>query len=305
LCGYSPVNVKSNERGVLSADTIAAVMDDETAGIMVTNPNTLGFFEENIREIAEIVHDKGGLVYADGANMNAMLGIVSMSEVGIDVLHLNLHKTFSTPHGGGGPGAGPICVRKHLEPYLPTPRIVDDNGEYHLSYDFPSSIGKLHAFYGNWGIIIRAYSYILSLGADLKKVSQLAVLNANYIKEKLKDTLQLAYDRPCMHECVFSDKLQAPLKITTLDMVKRLIDYGFHPPTIYFPLVVHGAIMIEPTETECKEDLDLFVEAFKEVVREAGEDPERLYKAPWRTKVRRLDETGAARNPRLTCGGGN
>ncbi len=304
LCGYSPVNVKSNERGVLSADTIAEFMDDETAGIMVTNPNTLGFFEENIREIAEIVHAKGGLVYADGANMNAMLGIVSMGEVGIDVLHLNLHKTFSTPHGGGGPGAGPICVRKHLEPFLPVPRIVDDNGEYHLSYDFPSSIGKLHAFYGNWGIIVRAYSYILSLGADLKKVSQLAVLNANYIKEKLKDTLHLAYDRPCMHECVFSDKLQAPLKITTLDMVKRLIDYGFHPPTIYFPLVVHGAIMIEPTETECKEELDLFVEAFKEVVREAGEDPERLYKAPWRTKVRRLDETGAARNPRLTCGAG-
>ena len=280
LCGYSPVNVKSNERGVLSADTIAAVMDDETAGIMVTNPNTLGFFEENIKEIAEIVHAKGGLVYADGANMNAMLGIVSMGEVGIDVLHLNLHKTFSTPHGGGGPGAGPICVRKHLEPFLPAPRILEDNGKYYLSYDFPSSIGKLHAFYGNSGIIVRAYSYILSLGPELKKVSQLAVLNANYIKEKLKDTLHLAYDRPCMHECVFSDKLQAPLKITTLDMVKRLIDYGFHPPTIYFPLVVHGAIMIEPTETECKEELDLFVEAFKEVVREAGEDPERLYNAP-------------------------
>jgi glycine dehydrogenase subunit 2 len=300
LCGYSPVNVKSNERGVLSADTIAGVMDDETAGIMVTNPNTLGFFEDNIKEIAEIVHAKGGLVYADGANMNAMLGIVSMGEVGIDVLHLNLHKTFSTPHGGGGPGAGPICVRKHLEPFLPVPRILEDNGEYYLSYDFPSSIGKLHAFYGNSGIIVRAYSYILSLGPGLKKVSQLAVLNANYIKEKLKDTLHLAYDRPCMHECVFSDKLQAPLKITTLDMVKRLIDYGFHPPTIYFPLVVHGAIMIEPTETECKEDLDLFVEAFKEVVREAGEDPERLYNAPWRPKVRRLDETSAARNPRLT-----
>ena len=304
LCGYSPVNVKSNEKGVLSADVIAAVMDDETAGIMVTNPNTLGFFEENIREIAEIVHAKDGLVYADGANMNAMLGIVSMGDLGIDVLHLNLHKTFSTPHGGGGPGAGPICVRKHLEPFLPVPRIIEDNEKYHLSYDFPLSIGKLHAFYGNTGIIIRAYSYILSLGPELKKVSQLAVLNANYIKEKLKDTLQLAYDRPCMHECVFSDKLQASLKVTTLDMVKRLIDYGFHPPTIYFPLVVPGAIMIEPTETESKEDLDLFVEAFKEIVTEAEEDPERLYNAPYRTKVRRLDETSAARNPRLTCGDG-
>ena len=212
LCGYSPVNVQSNERGVLSAGTIAAAMDDETAGIMVTNPNTLGFFEENIEEIAEIVHAKGGLVYADGANMNALLGIVSMGDIGIDVLHLNLHKTFSTPHGGGGPGAGPICVREHLEPFLPVPRIIDDNGRYRLSYDFPSSIGKLHAFYGNTGIMIRAYSYILSLGPELKKVSQLAVLNANYIKEKLGDTLHLAYDRPCMHECVFSDKLQAPLR---------------------------------------------------------------------------------------------
>ena len=304
LCGYSPVNVKSNEKGVLSADAVSAVMDDETAGIMVTNPNTLGFFEENIEKIVETVHSKGGLVYADGANMNALLGIASMGDMGVDVLHLNLHKTFSTPHGGGGPGAGPICVRKHLEPFLPVPRILDENGRYSLSHDFPSSIGKLHAFYGNTGIIIRAYSYILSLGPELEKVSRLAVLNANYIKEKLKDTLHLAYDRPCMHECVFSDKLQAPLKITTLDMVKRLIDFGFHPPTIYFPLVVNGAIMIEPTETECKEDLDLFIEAFKEVVKEAGEDPELLYNAPWRTKVRRLDETRAARNPRLTCGDG-
>ena len=205
---------------------------------MVTNPNTLGFFEENITEIAEIVHARGGLVYADGANMNAMLGIVNMGGLGIDLLHLNLHKTFSTPHGGGGPGAGPICVKKHLEPYLPVPRIMESNGKHSLSWDFPSSMGKLHAFYGNTGIMIRAYSYILSLGPELKKVSQLAVLNANYIKEKLKGILHLPYDRPCMHECVFSDRLQAPLKITTLDMVKRLIDYGFHPPTIYFPLVV-------------------------------------------------------------------
>jgi len=250
LCGYSPVNVKSNERGVLSAETIAEVMDEQTAGIMVTNPNTLGFFEENIRKIAEIVHAKDGLVYADGANMNALMGIVSTGDIGVDVLHLNLHKTFSTPHGGGGPGAGPVCVAKRLEPFLPVPRVLKKDEKYFLSEDFPQSIGKLHAFYGNVGIMIRAYSYIMSLGAELKKVSQLAVLNANYIKERLKGILHLPYDRPCMHECVFSDKNQAAQKVTTLDMVKRLMDYGFHPPTIYFPLVVHGAIMIEPTETE-------------------------------------------------------
>lgn len=300
LCGFSPVNVKSNERGVLSPETIAAVMDDETAGIMVTNPNTLGFFEENIREIAEIVHARGGLVYADGANMNAVMGVVGMGDIGVDVLHLNLHKTFSTPHGGGGPGAGPVCVRKELEPFLPVPRVVREDGKYALSFDAPLSIGKLHAFYGNAGIMIRAYSYILSLGPELKKVSQMAVLNANYIKESLRGTLHIPYDRPCLHECVFSDKDQAAQKVTTLDMVKRLIDYGFHPPTIYFPLVVHGAIMIEPTETECREEIDLFIQAFKEVVKEAAEDPENLHEAPHNTKVRRLDETAAARNPCLT-----
>ncbi|MGV8074672.1 MAG: aminomethyl-transferring glycine dehydrogenase subunit GcvPB [Syntrophobacteraceae bacterium] len=300
LCGYTPVNVKSNERGVLSARTIAEAMDEETAGIMVTNPNTLGFFEENIKEIAEIVHFRGGLVYADGANMNAVMGIVSMGDIGVDVLHLNLHKTFSTPHGGGGPGAGPVCVRKHLEPFLPVPRVTEKNGEYSLSFDFPESIGKLHAFCGNVGVMIKAYSYILSLGAELKKVSQLAVLNANYVKEKLKGVLHLPFDRPCMHECVFSDKLQLPQKVTTFDMVKRLMDYGFHPPTVYFPLVVHGAIMIEPTETECKEDLDLFIEAFKAVVREAEEYPELLHEAPLRPRAKRLDETSAARRPCLT-----
>jgi len=301
LCGYSPVNVKSNERGILSAETIARVMDEETAGIMVTNPNTLGLFEEEIIKIAEIVHAKDGLVYADGANMNAVMGMVSMSDIGVDVLHLNLHKTFSTPHGGGGPGAGPVCVRKRLKPFLPVPRVLEANGRYYLSDDFPQSVGKLHAFCGNVGIMIRAYSYILSLGPELKKVSQLAVLNARYIRERLRGTLDLPYDRPCMHECVFSDKNQAARKITTLDMVKRLMDYGFHPPTIYFPLVVHGAIMIEPTETESKEEIDLFIEAFKEVVREASENPEQLFSAPHRPKVTRLDEVQAARHPCLTC----
>jgi glycine dehydrogenase subunit 2 len=301
LCGYSPVPVKSNEQGILSPETIAEVMDEDTAGIMVTNPNTLGLFEENIKKIAEIVHSKDGLVYADGANMNAVMGIVSMKEIGVDVLHLNLHKTFSTPHGGGGPGSGPVCVRENLEPFLPVPRVVKEDGEYILSEDFPQSIGKVHAFYGNVGIMIRAYSYVLSMGADVKKVSQLAVLNANYIKEKLKDTFHLAYDRPCMHESVFSDKNQAPQKVTTLDMAKRLMEYGFHPPTIYFPLVVPGAIMIEPTETESKEDIDLFIEALKAIANEVEANPELLHEAPRYPKVRRLDETTAARHPCLTC----
>ena len=301
LCGFRSVPVKSNEQGILSPDAVAAVMDEETAGIMVTNPNTLGLFEENIIKIADIVHSKGGLVYCDGANMNAVMGIADMGKIGIDVLHLNLHKTFSTPHGGGGPGAGPVCVKKQLEPFLPVPRIIAKDGKYSLSDDFPKSIGKLHAFYGNFGVMVKAYSYILSMGAKgLKKASSLAVLNANYIKEQLKDIFHLPYDRPCMHECVFSDKNQEPYKITTLDIVKRLIDYGFHPPTIYFPLVVHGAIMIEPTETESKENIDLFIDALKQIVKEAKEDSEILKQAPTRTKVRRLDETSAARNPCLT-----
>jgi glycine dehydrogenase subunit 2 len=300
LCGYRPVPVKSNEKGVLASDTIAAVMDDETAGIMVTNPNTLGLFEENIREIAETVHGKGGLIYCDGANMNAVMGIVDMNEIGIDVLHLNLHKTFSTPHGGGGPGAGPVCVNKLLEPFLPVPRVIKKKGEYVLSENFPQSIGKLDTFYGHFGVMVKAYSYILSMGADgLKKASQLAVLNANYIKEQLKEVFHLPYDRPCMHECVFTDKNQLEHKITTLEMAKRLMDYGFHPPTVYFPLVVNGAIMIEPTETESKEDIDRFIDALKNIANEAKENPEIIRQAPHRCKVRRLDETAAARNPRL------
>jgi glycine dehydrogenase subunit 2 len=301
LCGYRSIQLKSNERGVLSPQVVEELMDEDTAGIMVTNPNTLGLFEENIKAVADIVHDKGGLVYCDGANMNAVMGIVNMGELGVDVLHLNLHKTFSSPHGGGGPGSGPVCVRKDLEPFLPVPRVINKKGKYELSEDFPDSMGKVHAFYGNIGVMIRAYSYILSMGPDgLKKASQLAVLNAAYIKDNLKGTFHLPYDRPCMHECVFSDKLQEPYKVTTLDMVKRLMDYGFHPPTIYFPLVVPGAIMIEPTETESKEDIDLFIESMKAIAQEAKEDPELLHAAPRKTKRRRLDETSAARKPRLS-----
>jgi glycine dehydrogenase subunit 2 len=301
LCGYKPVPIKSNQEGILAPEDVDKVMDAETAGIMVTNPNTLGLFEENIKKIGDIIHAKGGLVYCDGANMNAVMGIVHMGQIGIDVLHLNLHKTFSSPHGGGGPGAGPVCVRKHLEPFLPIPRVIQKKSQYLLWEDYPESIGRLHAFNGNVGVLIRAYSYILSLGAEnLKKASQLAVLNANYIKEQLKGTFHLAYDRPCMHECVFSDKLQQSHKVTTLDMVKRLMDYGFHPPTIYFPLVVPGAIMIEPTETESKEDIDLFIGAFKAVVKESAENPALLREAPKNCRRRRLDETEAARKPCLT-----
>jgi len=300
LCGYRPVPVASNEQGILSVESVAKDMDEDTAGIMITNPNTLGLFEENLKGIVELVHAKGGLVYGDGANMNAVMGMMDVGCTGLDVLHLNLHKTFSTPHGGGGPGAGPVCVRKHLEPFLPVPRPIEQEGEYALSYEFPQSIGKLHAFYGNVGVMIRAYSYIRTMGgANLKKASGLAVLNANYVKERLRGTFHLPYDRPCMHECVFTDKYQSSFKVTTLDIAKRIMDYGFHPPTIYFPLVVNGAIMVEPTETESKEDLDLLIDSLIAIAKEAEESPDLLRQAPEKPKLRRLDETGAARKPCL------
>ncbi len=301
LCGYRPVPVKSSEEGILSVKAVEEVMDEDTAGIMITNPNTLGLFEENIKAIAGIVHAKGGQVYCDGANMNAMMGMVDMGRSGVDVLHLNLHKTFSAPHGGGGPGSGPVCVRSHLESFLPVPRIIEKDGGLELSEDFPESIGRLHAFYGSFAVMLKAYCYIRAMGPEnLKRASQLAVLNANYVRERLRGTFHIPYDRPCMHECVFSDKNQRADKITTLDMVKRLMDYGFHPPTIYFPLVVNGAMMIEPTETESREDIDLLVDALKAIAEEARTDPDLLREAPSRCKVRRLDETTAARHPCLT-----
>ncbi len=302
LCGYKPVPIKSNSKGMLSVQAVVDAMDEETAGIMITNPNTLGLFETNIREIADVVHAKGGLVYGDGANMNAVMGIIDAGNCGVDVMHLNLHKTFSTPHGGGGPGAGPVCVTDELAKYLPTPLAVKEGETYRLQFDNPDSVGRVHSFHGNFGVLVRAYSYILTMGAEnLKKASQLAVLSAAYIKERLKGTLPLAYDRPCMHECVFSDKLLHDDGVSTLDLAKRLIDYGYHPPTIYFPLVVDGAIMIEPTETECKEDIDQFIEVVKLIVQEAKESPELLHQAPVVAKLKRLDETLAARRPCL-CG---
>lgn len=300
LCGYRPISIKSGENGILSAESVLETMDEDTAGIMLTNPNTLGLFEENLKEIAEIVHNKGGLVYGDGANMNALMGIVDAARIGIDILHLNLHKTFSTPHGGGGPGSGPVCVRKSLAQFLPVPRVMEEGGRYFLSEEFPGSIGRLHGFFGNFGVMVRAYCYILSMGAEgLKNASRLAVLNANYIRESLKGSFHLPFDRPCLHECVFTDKLQRPQKVLTMDIAKRLIDFGFHPPTIYFPLVVEGAIMVEPTETESKEDLDRFIEAMKTIAMEAVNDPELIKSAPTKCKVKRLDEVLAARHPCL------
>jgi len=299
LCGFKAVPVETGPDGVLLPASVEALMDDDTAGIMVTNPNTLGLFETHIQAIAEIIHAKDGLVYADGANMNAVMGVVDFGRAGVDVLHINLHKTFSTPHGGGGPGSGPVCVCKRLEPFLPAPRVVKTEAGYALSEDFPKSIGKLHAFYGNFGIMVRAYSYMLSMGPKLKDVSQHAVLNANYIKEKLKDVYHLPFDMPCMHECVFTDKFLEARGVTTLDVAKRLIDYGFHPPTIYFPLVVHGAIMIEPTESESLENIDQFIATMRLIAQEAEENPTLLKEAPQNPKVRRMDETTAARKPCL------
>jgi glycine dehydrogenase subunit 2 len=301
LCGFGAVPVASNDLGILDPRTVAGLMDEDTAGIMVTNPNTLGLFEDNLRAVADIVHAKGGLVYCDGANLNAVMGMVDMGASGVDILHLNLHKTFSTPHGGGGPGAGPVCVTRELSQYLPVPRVLKAGGRYEWSADFPHAVGKLHGFYGNYGILVRAYSYILSMGPYLKTVSEHAVLNANYIKAALRDSYHLPYDRPCMHECVFTDKHQQKHQVATLDIAKRLMDFGFHPPTIYFPLVVSGALMIEPTESESKETLDQFIAAMRTIAREAEESPALLHDAPHHPKLKRLDEVQAARKPCL-CG---
>jgi len=301
LCGFQPVTIHSSDKGVLEPDAVAQLMDADTAGIMITNPNTLGLFEENFRKISEIVHEHGGLVYCDGANMNAIMATVKLGLIGADIVHLNLHKTFSTPHGGGGPGSGPVAVKKRLLKFLPAPRLVEDKeGMLRWNENCPSSIGRVLGSNGHFGILIRAYSYIRSMGPEnLAKASLLAILNARYIQEELKDTLHLAYHQPCMHECVFSDKDLHKTGITTLDLAKRLIDYGFHPPTIYFPLVVPGAMMIEPTETEAKEEIDRLIAAFKELVLTAENNPAIFENAPTKSKLSRLNETMAARTPCL------
>jgi len=300
LAGFEPVPIKSAGTGVLEPSDVASLMDRDTAGVMLTNPNTLGLFEEKIADIAAIVHGKGGFLYCDGANLNALMGIARLAEMGVDVVQFNLHKTFATPHGGGGPGSGPVGVCKKLEPFLPMPRIRRRGRKFSLDYNRPGSIGRLRAFHGNFSIMVRAHAYIRRMGPDgLKKASTAAILSANYIKERLKGTFHLPYDRPCMHECVFSDKFQKEDGVSTLDMAKRLIDYGFHPPTIYFPLVVHGAMMVEPTETESIETLDGFVEAMQSIAEEARTRPELLKEAPSSTALGRVDETLAARKPVL------
>ena len=300
LCGYEVIQISSNAQGMIDAAMVEKVMNEDVAALMITNPNTLGLFERNIEAIAEVVHRKGGFVYLDGANLNALMGVAKPGPMGVDVLHLNLHKTFSTPHGGGGPGAGPVAVKDQLGDYLPIPRIVKKGDAFELLEERARSIGRVRSFFGNFGVLVRAYTYILSLGRDgLEEASRMALLNANYVRKKLEKAYHLAYDEPCMHECVFTDRLQHKYGVSTLDIAKRLLDYGFHPPTIYFPLVVSGALMIEPTETETPETLDAFVEAMISIAREAKEDPDLVRNAPHSTAVRRLDEARAARKPVL------
>jgi len=299
LAGYEVKEIPTGPDGILHPDTVVEFMDEGVAGLMLTNPNTLGLFESRIAEVAEVVHRKGGLVYGDGANLNALLGIARPGDMGVDVIQFNLHKTFSTPHGGGGPGSGPVGVKERLEPFLPAPVIGRREDGYFLDWDRPQSIGKVGQYFGNFGIMVRAYAYIRSLGPEgLALASRIAILNANYLRVKLRDHFHLPHPEACMHECVFSDK-GLPSEVSTLDLAKRLMDYGFHPPTIYFPLVVRGALMVEPTESESKETLDRFIEAMTKIAQEAREKPDLLKSAPHRTPVGRLDEVRAARRPIL------
>ena len=300
-CGLEPVEIASNERGTVDLDSLEAAMDDNVAALMLTNPNTLGLFEEQIDRIAEIVHRSGGQIYCDGANLNAILGKARPGDFGVDVFHINLHKTFTTPHGGGGPGCGPVAVAEHLEAFRPRPVVVErDDGRLDLQSDRPLSIGQVHTFYGNFAMMVRAYTYIRAHGPHgLRQVSEDAVLAANYLKARLADHYELAYDRPCMHEVVFSDRRQKQHGVTALDICKRLMDYGFHPPTVYFPLVVPGALMIEPTETVSLQELDEFADAMVAIAVESREDPELVRQAPHSTFHRRLDEVVAARYPVL------
>jgi glycine dehydrogenase subunit 2 len=298
MVGYTVTNIKSNDRGMVDLEVLQRAATEDVAGLMITNPNTVGVFEENIRKICGIMHDKGALVYMDGANMNALVGIARPGEVGIDVMHLNLHKTFSTPHGGGGPGSGAVAVGKVLTPFLPSPRLKREGDRWKWNYDLPDSIGRVRAYYGNFGVLVRALAYIMAHGGNgLRQATLDALLNANYIRALLEPYYDLAYRAPSMHECVFSDDRQAKKGVRTGDIAKRLIDYGFHPYTVSFPLIVRGALMIEPTETESKRELDLFADAMISIAREAEENPELVLKAPHSTRTRRVDEVTAARRP--------
>ena len=300
LCGFDVVPVKSNEKGQVDVEVLKELLDSDVAAIMMTNPNTLGIYEENVLEISKLMHENGSLLYYDGANFNAIMGHTNPKLMGFDVVHLNLHKTFSTPHGGGGPGAGPVCVVEKLKDYLPVPTVAFDGENYYRNYNLKNSVGSVKGFYGNFGVLVRAYAYILMMGDNLKEASENAVLNANYLKEKLKGAYVLPYDEPCMHEFVLSgEKQKHENGVSTLNIAKALMDENTHPPTVYFPLIVHEAIMIEPTESETKQVLDEFVDAMLKIAEVAKTNPEVVISAPHTTPVKRLDETLAARHPDL------
>lgn len=300
LCGFDVVPVKSNEKGQVDVEALKELLDSDVAAIMMTNPNTLGIYEENVLEISKFMHENGSLLYYDGANFNAIMGHTNPKLMGFDVVHLNLHKTFSTPHGGGGPGAGPVCVVEKLKDYLPVPTVAFDGENYYRNYNLKNSVGSVKGFYGNFGVLVRAYAYILMMGDNLKEASENAVLNANYLKEKLKGAYLLPYDEPCMHEFVLSgEKQKHENGVSTLNIAKALMDENTHPPTVYFPLIVHEAIMIEPTESETKQVLDEFVDAMLKIAKVAKTNPEVVISAPHTTPVKRLDETLAARHPDL------
>ena len=300
MCGFDIVEIKSNENGQVDIEALKAVLDKDVAAIMMTNPNTLGLFEENVLEISRLMHENGSLLYYDGANFNAIMGYTNPRLMGFDVVHLNLHKTMATPHGGGGPGAGPVCVTEDLKEFLPAPLIDFDGEKYFRNYNLKHSIGAVKAFYGNFGVLVKAYAYILMMGKNLKNASENAVLNANYLKEKLKKYYDLPYDEPCMHEFVLSgEKQKHENGVSTLNIAKALMDENTHPPTVYFPLIVHEAIMIEPTESETKEKMDEFVDIMIKIAKEAEVNPEKLISAPHTTPVKRVDETLAARHPDL------
>ena len=303
VAGYETITIKSDARGMVDLEALKAAVGDDTAALMLTNPSTLGLFEEQIVEIAEIVHNAGGLLYYDGANSNAIMGITRPGDMGFDVVHLNLHKTMSTPHGGGGPGAGPVGVKTKLIPFLPKPIVSrNEQGEYYWDNDRPHSIGRVKAYYGNFGILVRAYTYIRTYGPEgLRRVSECAVLNANYMMHRLAPHFDVPYPGVCKHEFVLSGKRLKAYGVRTLDVAKRLLDFGYHPPTIYFPLNVEEGLMIEPTETESKETLDAFIDAMIQIVHEAETDPQKVIHAPYTTVVKRLDEATAARKPVLNC----